>query len=163
MSQCEDLVHFAKDFIHSGYRDPISVVDVAEACGTSVRTLQLAFRKTIGMTPRECLNTVRLEAARSALENPGDDQSARVEKYLAWANENNVRLNDLGAVVPALGLFDSIDPTVDARLVWHPDSADYRKTAAFKEVARAHFLHPWKEFGFPPQCRQLDGEDFECD
>jgi len=49
------------------------------------------------------------------------------------------------------------------RLMWQPDTAWYRKTPAFKAFVDTHLMAYWQEHGFPPQCRSLEGGDFECD
>ena len=47
--------------------DPVSIPEVAEACGVSVRGLQLVFQRQLGESPLMHLRNLRLEAARTAL------------------------------------------------------------------------------------------------
>jgi AraC-like DNA-binding protein len=47
--------------------DPVSIPEVAEAAGVSVRGLQLIFQRQLGVSPLLHLRTLRLEAARQAL------------------------------------------------------------------------------------------------
>lgn len=47
--------------------EPLTVGDVAQAVGVSVRTLQDCFRKGLDTTPTQYLRALRLEAARAAL------------------------------------------------------------------------------------------------
>lgn len=52
-----------------------SVADVADACGVSTRTLELAFRQAIGITPHQAITEIRLDAARRRLVDPESEQS----------------------------------------------------------------------------------------
>lgn len=57
----------AMEFMIDRIADPLSVADVAVACGTSVRSLQAAFRTELGTTPVQWLRSQRLERAHSLL------------------------------------------------------------------------------------------------
>jgi TolB-like protein len=47
--------------------------------------------------------------------------------------------------------------------VWFPEYAAYRRTADFKKLAIAMGMHTyWRKHGFPPQCRAVGKDDFEC-
>jgi len=49
-------------------------------------------------------------------------------------------------------------------ILWHPDAAEFRGTPQFKRLVRAiGVVDYWFERGFPPQCRPLGNDDFECD
>jgi TolB-like protein/Tfp pilus assembly protein PilF len=49
-------------------------------------------------------------------------------------------------------------------VMWDPMMAAYRQTEPFKNYIRESGVHDyWREHGFPPQCRPLGGNDFECD
>ncbi len=64
----------------------------------------------------------------------------------------------------SLNMFDCYTLSSDGdAYVWHPDAANYRKTDQFKNQMRQNILAYWQESGFPTQCRQLEGDDFECD
>ncbi|NNE05355.1 MAG: hypothetical protein HKN15_06495, partial [Xanthomonadales bacterium] len=51
----------------------------------------------------------------------------------------------------------------NARLIWQPDSAWYRKTQSFKDYVNRHLMAYWQAHGFPAQCRALEDGDFECE
>ncbi len=52
----------------------------------------------------------------------------------------------------------------DMECLWCPEYAAYRHTADFKKLAVAMGLHSyWRKHGFPPQCRAVGKDDFECD
>lgn len=57
----------AMEFMIDRIADPLSVADVALACGTSVRSLQTAFRTELGTTPVQWLRSQRLERAHTLL------------------------------------------------------------------------------------------------
>jgi hypothetical protein len=47
--------------------------------------------------------------------------------------------------------------------VWLPDHAEYRQTGDFKKLVSALGLPAyWRRQGFPPQCKPLGQNDFEC-
>jgi hypothetical protein len=49
-------------------------------------------------------------------------------------------------------------------MLFHPDAAGFRQTPQFKEIVRYWgFDELWRDRGFPPQCRPLGTDDFECD
>ena len=73
---------------HAG--SPVTVVEVAEAAGVSVRALQYAFRSHYGMTPTSYLRRVRLERAHRQLETAdpaGGMTVAEAARRWGWANQ----------------------------------------------------------------------------
>jgi adenylate cyclase len=98
-----------------------------------------------------------------ALEFPEQDQSARVARWQAWATEQNMEICQLGAVIVALKQYSCLDKLDNARFIWIPAARAYRQSPEFKNFARLAFLPYWQEHGFPPQCRAIGEEDFECD
>lgn len=57
----------AMDFMRDRLGDPVTVTAVAEACGTSVRSLQAGFRRELGTTPLQWLRSQRIERAHALL------------------------------------------------------------------------------------------------
>ena len=57
----------AMDFMLDRLGDPLTVTAVAEACGTSVRSLQAGFRRELGSTPLQWLRSQRIERAHALL------------------------------------------------------------------------------------------------
>jgi len=98
-----------------------------------------------------------------AIENPLDDQTRRIERFHRWGATRNIDICDMGAVAIALRRDDCFPTIENARLMWQPDTAYYRKTPAFKEFVNTHLMTYWQENGFPSQCRVLDEGDFACD
>ncbi len=98
-----------------------------------------------------------------AIENPLEDQTSRVDRFNQWGATHNINVCDMGAVAIALRREDCFPSIANARLMWQPDTAYYRKTSAFKEFVNAHLMAYWQQNGFPSQCRALDDGDFACD
>ncbi len=57
----------AEEFMRARFADPVSMRDIAEHIGVSVRYLQLLFQKSKGKTPRQRLSEIRMEEARFRL------------------------------------------------------------------------------------------------
>ncbi|WFU12208.1 helix-turn-helix domain-containing protein (plasmid) [Rhizobium sp. CB3090] len=60
----------AIEYMHANVASPMNTADIAEAAGTSIRSLQAAFQQFKGTTPLNYLRTIRLEGARNALMDP---------------------------------------------------------------------------------------------
>ncbi|TCP40771.1 AraC family transcriptional regulator [Tamaricihabitans halophyticus] len=60
-------VRQAMEFMLDRLSEPLSVTTVAEACDTSVRTLQQTFRREVGTSPLRWLREQRLERAHALL------------------------------------------------------------------------------------------------
>jgi len=98
-----------------------------------------------------------------AIENPLEDHSSRIERFNKWGAAHNMSVCNMGAVAIALQREDCFPTVKNARLMWQPDTAYYRKTPAFKEFVNTHLMAYWQQNGFPSQCRALDDGDFACD
>jgi len=98
-----------------------------------------------------------------AIDNPLADHADHVARFNEWGQAYNIDICDMDTVAIALrqdGCFASVE---NAGLMWHPDAAYYRKTPAFKTYVNTHLRDYWEQNGPPPQCRQADDGDFECD
>ncbi|MFC7343907.1 AraC family transcriptional regulator [Saccharopolyspora griseoalba] len=60
-------VRRAMEFMLDRLGEPVTVTAIAEACDTSVRTLQQAFRREVGSSPLQWLREQRLERAHALL------------------------------------------------------------------------------------------------
>jgi len=100
-----------------------------------------------------------------ALENPGSDHSEGLRKYDAWAEENTVDLAPYPEIMAALGAYDRVDNQFNSELwYWLPMYSDFRQSHQFKNMLRKMGVYDyWLARGFPPQCRPVDNDDFECD
>ncbi|MBB6303539.1 AraC family transcriptional regulator [Rhizobium leucaenae] len=73
----------AIEYMHANISLPISIADIAEAAGTSVRALQTAFQQFKGTTPLNYLRTIRLEGVRKTLLDPANSVSV-AEVARSW-------------------------------------------------------------------------------
>lgn len=60
----------AVDFMRASMHQPLTLSEVAEATGISVRSLQYGFRRFRNITPLAYLREIRLEAAQAELSSP---------------------------------------------------------------------------------------------
>jgi AraC-like DNA-binding protein len=64
-----DLVRRAQDQLRERAAGPVRLVDLASELGVGLRTLQMAFSKDVGYSPRDFLMQCRLDLARARLQN----------------------------------------------------------------------------------------------
>jgi AraC family ethanolamine operon transcriptional activator len=60
----------AEEYLRAQLTEPVTIFDLCEFTGTSERTLHLAFLESFGISPKQLLKTLRLNAARRALRHP---------------------------------------------------------------------------------------------
>jgi TolB-like protein/Tfp pilus assembly protein PilF len=101
----------------------------------------------------------------TALESPETDNSPGLRKFDKWAAENDVNLADSPELLAAFGANDRVDIKIAAEpWFWFPRFREYRQSAEFAANMRNYgFYDLWKVKGFPPQCRPVGDDDFECD
>ena len=99
-----------------------------------------------------------------AIENPQQDQSARIAVFQRWAEDQNIPMCYMNGLFVSLKLDHCYDSIADGgvAMMWHADAAYFRNTAAFKEIINKNLMSYWREHGFPSQCRDLGDGDFEC-
>ncbi|MFT5139029.1 MAG: adenylate cyclase [Lysobacterales bacterium] len=100
-----------------------------------------------------------------ALEHPDKDYSAAVEKAEKWlAQEPTIGMRE--NLMKAFGAYNrlTIDVHLPSEWLWISNRADFHKSADFKRLVNELNLPVyWREHGFPPQCRAVGEEGFECD
>jgi len=99
-----------------------------------------------------------------AAESPGADHSAGIAKLDQWLKQQGTdpkwRIDEW----IALGAYDRVEPVIDIFQIWLPSSSQFRKSVYFKPLVNQIGLHRfWREYEFPPRCRPIGEEDFECD
>ncbi|MCT4371082.1 AraC family transcriptional regulator [Yangia mangrovi] len=67
------MMRLAEEFMRENLGAALMIEDIASAAGTSVRSLQAAFRARHGCGPMTVLRDMRLERAWEELSNPGAD------------------------------------------------------------------------------------------
>ncbi len=103
-----------------------------------------------------------------AIENPGGDNSAGYARLKDWERQTRTGITMRQAIPFSLltfGAWDEIaqDPGALSYIIWHPDGDEYRKTEVYKAAVReSGTLAYWQALGFPPQCKPVGKDDFEC-
>jgi TolB-like protein len=103
-----------------------------------------------------------------ALENPGGDNSAGYARLKDWEKQTRSGQTIARAIPYSwiyFGVWDEFAerPGQYPYMYWHPDAGEFRKTDISKTVIReSGVLAYWQERGFPPQCRPVGKDDFEC-
>jgi len=100
-----------------------------------------------------------------ALENPDDDHSAGYQRFRDWAASANVDLQIFPQLRVAFGDYADINlMELQEAWYWLPPYRNYRASDEFKDAIRYYgFYAFWKESGFPPMCRPIGTDDFECE
>jgi len=133
-----------------------------------VAMLLLAGNRTTAIIVAHSIDELRgapvIEWIR-ALENIEGDNSLGLAKFDAWANENAVDLSRYPEILAAFRAHDRMPLSrVEEPWYWLSIYKDYRASPAFKRSMK-HFgiFDYWRAKGFPPQCRPIGSDDFECD
>ncbi|MFT3660714.1 MAG: AraC family transcriptional regulator [Gordonia sp. (in: high G+C Gram-positive bacteria)] len=78
----DDAVRAAVEHIDRNAKTELSIASLAEHCRTSARSLQIGFRRTIGVTPSEYIRNTRLDGARAdLLARDGDSVSEIAHRW----------------------------------------------------------------------------------
>ncbi len=102
----------------------------------------------------------------SAIEEPDADLQAGLARFQAWAEESGMPLAQFPGILLAFRAYDQLAENMSLALstAWVPEAAHYRQSAQFDTVVRASgALEYWQAQGFPPRCRPVGDDDFECD
>ena len=65
----------AEEFMRANAAMPLTIAEIAEAAGCSIRALQIAFHRFRGTTPMRVLQQARLEQARTEMMRGGRAES----------------------------------------------------------------------------------------
>ena len=97
-----------------------------------------------------------------AFKNPGADHSELVAAVTDFVRDNpKVNGQKIGALLIPIGAFDY---RPFSTTLWAPDHARYRRSPQFYDYAAKSGIYDyWREHGFPPQCKPVGNDDFECD
>ena len=76
----------AETFLLEHAREPITIADIADAAGLSVRGVQAAFRRHHGITPLAYLRHIRLLLAREQLQSASELSVADVARWAGFAH-----------------------------------------------------------------------------
>jgi len=100
-----------------------------------------------------------------ALEQPDADHSAAWAEYRDWAESAGVDLDEYPEILLAFRIYDRISlKNVANYWYWYPRHAHFRASDEFKKMMKKFgYYDLWKARGFPPACRPVGNDDFECD
>lgn len=110
----------------------------------------------------------RISELYEAYQNPAADHRELVADARRFSEGPNFSyifgINELLDPITSDGFDGRIDRSFAIRKVWLPEMAHYRRSEVFKYHTReSGILAYWLSHGFPPQCRAVGTDDFECD
>jgi len=103
-----------------------------------------------------------------AIESPNADNSAGWARLKDWERQSdrNLTLSILTSMFLTFRAYDElaeVDLEWVAYIFWHPDGDEFRTTPQFKSVIRTFGVYKyWLSRGFPPHCKPVGDDDFEC-
>jgi TolB-like protein len=104
-------------------------------------------------------------AILDAMEFPDRDHSRGLQKLLDWIEKSGATPSWFSVPLASFKAYHLVEPvSSQTRWVWLKENTDFRSSEYF-----APFMNKigapayWREKGFPPGCRPLAGDDFECD
>jgi TolB-like protein/Tfp pilus assembly protein PilF len=104
----------------------------------------------------------RVDYIYQAYLHPNQDHSQLVNDLLTFAKKNTTLSEvKLGNILIPLGAHNIMP---DGFLMWSAGYRKYRQSQEFKHyIIESGIYDYWREVSFPPQCRPLGEDDFECD
>ena len=104
-------------------------------------------------------------AVLDAMEFPDRDHSRGLEKLLNWIERTGSTPASYPVLMAAFKAYHLVEPDpYQNRWVWLKENTAFRASEYFAPfMAKTGVLAYWREKGFPPACRSLTGNDFECD
>lgn len=84
------LIHKVQDYILKNYKDPIDQLELANINNISLRHLQRSFKNFTGTTIHKYINMIRLEEAKSLIENGYKIEYAA--HLTGFSNTNSLRI-----------------------------------------------------------------------
>jgi len=111
------------------------------------------------------MDEMPVDSLLAALLHPEADRQRVASEWADAARQSGYALRSFADVFAALGAYDLVDQSYgNAGWMWMPAFEGFRKSPEFKaSVVSRGILTTWRHRGFPPQCRPLQGDDFECD
>lgn len=102
-----------------------------------------------------------------AIENPDVDNSRGFAHLKDWERQTNsgVTLTFTPSLFLSFRAYDDLaeDPNAASYVFWHPDGDEFRRSPQLKAAVRALGVFKyWQARGFPPHCKAVGDDDFEC-
>jgi tetratricopeptide (TPR) repeat protein len=99
-----------------------------------------------------------------ALANPGPEYSEGIRGLELWSEENGSPLAFRHLEWIILGDYERVKPGLDSYRLWLQDYQAFRASPYFHPLLiELGVTDYWRAKGFPPMCRPLGEDDFECD
>ncbi len=104
-------------------------------------------------------------AVVDAMEFPERDHGRGLEKLLNWGETYESTPAIFPNLMAVFKAYRLVEPDgYNNRWVWLKENAGFRSSEYFAPyMTMTGALAYWREKGFPPGCRPLAGDDFECD
>ena len=98
----------------------------------------------------------------NAYLNPAQDYSELIESIQDYLEtQEGVYRGNFGIIAHPLGKGWRVPQTL---VMWDELMREYRQTKLFKSYVRESGVYDyWQQAGYPPQCRPIGNDDFECD
>ena len=102
-----------------------------------------------------------------AIENPDADNSSGFARLQDWERQtkSGEKLWSVAGIYLTFRAYDELAEFTHATqyLLWNPDAEEFRRSPQFKTVIRRTGVYDyWQERGYPPQCKPVGDDDFEC-
>ena len=104
-------------------------------------------------------------AVLDAMEFPESDHSRGLQKLLNWIEKSGSTPASFSALLVPFKAYHLAEPNTSmTRWVWLRENTGFRTSEYFVPLmSKLGASAYWREKGFPPGCRPLEGDDFECD
>ncbi len=101
-----------------------------------------------------------------AIENPDGDNRAGYARLKDWERRTDTGMN-LHSIYNVFLTFKDYDELVAEDGVgwvsWLPEAEEFRASPQFKQfILDRGIFEFWRSYGFPPQCRPIGDDNFEC-
>ena len=131
--------------------------------------LSESFKDQPDFPAKSWVSIIQGKKDRSSLEGK------KFERWLDRANKDKMLVSSLQGkdllmfMYLSLGAYEKVDTEAisfgpgNTKGLWLKDFAGFQKTPQFKAVVKnMNFLPYWQARGFPPGCRAVGRDDFEC-
>jgi TolB-like protein len=110
-------------------------------------------------------STFPATAVLDAMEFPQRDHSRGLAKVLNWLDTSGLSTADQPVLMAVFKAYHLAEPKrFENRWTWLKENTDFRASKYFVPyMDKVGAPSYWREKGFPPGCRPLAGDDFECD
>ena len=110
-------------------------------------------------------STFPATAVLDAMEFPQRDHSRGLAKVLNWLDTSSPSTAGYPYLMAVFKAYHLAEPErFKNRWVWLRENTDFRASEYFAPyMDKIGALAYWRKNGFPPDCRPLEGDNFECD